>query len=195
MLKKLLAAVALMFVAFSVFVASRPSDFAYQRSATIAAPAAVVFAQLEDFHQWSAWSPWDKKDPSMTREFSGPPSGVGTSYHWVGNDDVGEGRMTVTSVQRDAEVVIKLEFLKPFVATNTTTFALAPAAPAGTTVSWKMTGTNGLVLKAFGLVMNTEKMVGDDFERGLAKLKLVAEAEAAKRAAPPAPAPEAPSAN
>jgi uncharacterized protein YndB with AHSA1/START domain len=182
MLKKILIGLGVIIVAFVVVVATRPATFHVERSTTIQAPADVVFAVVNDFHRWGEWSPWDKLDPDMKKTFSGPPSGVGSSYQWTGNDKVGEGRMTITEATPVQRVGIKLEFMKPWEATNTVTFSLKPAA-GGTTVFWSMDGNNNFMAKAFSLFMDMDKMIGGDFERGLAQLKTVAEKDAQKRAA------------
>lgn len=189
MLKKILLAVAVLVVGLAAFIASRPAEFSLERSAKLGAPAEVVYAQLADFHRWSAWSPWEKLDPNMTREFSGAESGVGAAYAWQGAKAVGKGRMTITEARPSESLTIKLEFLEPFAATNTTRFTLKPEGDA-TAVTWRMEGQNDFLGKAAHLVMDLEKMVGPDFEKGLASLKDVAEAEAKKRAE--APKPEAP---
>ncbi len=177
MLKKVLIGLAVVILALVGFIASRPSTFRIERSATVAAPAEVVFAQVNDFHKWGAWSPWDKLDPNQKRSFEGAESGQGAKYSWVGNDKVGEGRMTLEESKAGELVRIKLEFLKPWEATNTTTFSFK-AAEGGTTVTWAMEGTNNFGSKAFSLVMDMDAMVGKDFENGWAAMKTVAEAEA-----------------
>ena len=113
-----------------IVVATRPSTFRIERSATFAAPPESAFAQVNDFHAWSTWSPWDKLDPNMKRTYEGPAAGVGAKYAWAGNDDVGEGRMTIEKSEPARQIVIKLEFLKPFETTNTTTFSFTPSAAA-----------------------------------------------------------------
>src|SRR6202790_2837263 len=90
------AIVAAIVVIFVVIVAMRPSEFRVERSATMSAPAAEVFAQVNDFHNWDAWSPWAKIDPTMKQTYEGAPAGIGASYTWVGNNKVGEGTMTLT---------------------------------------------------------------------------------------------------
>lgn len=182
MLKKILAAAAVLILGFVGFVATRPAGFAIERKTTIAAPPAAIYPFLTDFREWKKWSPWEALDPNMTRTHEGAPSGTGAVYSWKGKDDVGEGRMTITEAKPAELVVIKLEFLKPFAATNTTTFKLT-AGPQ-TEVVWKMEGTNGFLSKAFGVFANMDKMVGDDFEKGLSALKAVAEAAPAPAAAP-----------
>ena len=176
MLRKILIGVAAVIVVFVVVVATRPAAFHIERSTSMAAPPDVVFAQVNDFHAWSAWSPWEKLDPQLKRSYEGATSGVGAVYAWTGNDKVGEGRMTIEK-SSPSLVAIKLEFIKPFTATNAATFTLAPA-PDGTKVTWAMDGNNGFMAKAASMFMDMDKMVGDDFERGLAAMKTVAEAAA-----------------
>ncbi len=175
MFKKILIAIALIVVVFVVVVATRRADFRITRSTTIAAPAEVVFAQVNDFHKWDAWSPWAKLDPAMKQTHEGAPAGTGAIYSWTGNKEVGEGRMTIAESQANESIRIKLEFLKPFASVNTTDFNFKPAG-GQTTVTWSMSGTNNFIAKAFCLFMNMDKMVGGDFEKGLAQMKSVAEA-------------------
>jgi hypothetical protein len=168
-IKKVLLVLVLAVLAFAGLVATRPAEFRLTRSRTMPAPPAAVYGYLNDFHKWPEWSPWEKVDPSMKRELSGAPAGPGAVYYWVGNDKVGEGRMTITDSRPAQSVTIRLEFLKPFAATNTTQFDLAPEG-GGTRVTWTMSGRNNFISKAVCLFMSMEKMVGPDFERGLANL-------------------------
>ena len=176
MLKKILITVIVLVLVFVIVVATRPADFRIERSTTIAAPAADVFAHVNDLHKWDAWSPWAKLDLAMKQTHEGSPAGVGAIYSWAGNSEVGEGRMTILESRADELIRIKLEFIKPFAAVNTTEFTFK-ADGAQTAVTWDMTGKNNFMSKAFGLFMNMDKMVGGDFEKGLANLKSVAEAE------------------
>jgi len=153
----------------AVVVAVQPGEFEVKRSLVMQAPPAAVFDQVQDFRNWAHWSPWEKMDPSMQKHYSGPPNGVGTSYHWVGNDQVGEGKMTIVGAQEPSKIEIKLEFMKPWQATNPTTFAFQPEG-TGTRVTWSMKGKNNFVSKAFHLVMDMDALVGADFEKGLASL-------------------------
>ena len=173
--------VVVIIVALGIVISSRPDTFQVQRSATIAAPPGVVFGYLNDFRRWPQWSPWEKLDPNMQRTLSGAASGTGAKYAWLGNSKAGQGSMTITDSKPAERVALDLHFIKPFKSTNVTEFALAPAA-AGTQVTWTMTGTNTTATKAFSMFMNMDKLVGGDFERGLANLKAVAEADAAKGA-------------
>lgn len=182
-MKKILLAIVALVVVFAGVVATRPAEFRLERSLKMAASPASTYAQVEDFHRWEAWSPWAKLDPSMKTKYDGPASGNGSSYWWSGNDKVGEGRMTITGVKPAEQVTIKLEFLKPFEQTNTTTFNFKGEGE-GTTVSWAMEGKNNFMGKAFSLFMDMDKMVGSDFEKGLVAMKTAAEAaEKEKRAA------------
>jgi hypothetical protein len=162
-------------VVLVVIIATRPADFRVTRTARIAAPPSALFAQVNDFHNWAAWSPWAKLDPAMTQSYEGAPAGPGAVYSWSGNSKVGAGRMTVLESRPGDLVRIKLEFLKPFAATNTADFTFQPEGDQ-TVVTWSMTGKKNFMTKAFSLFMNMDKLVGGDFEKGLAQMKSVAEA-------------------
>ena len=162
---------------FAVVVAMQPSHYQVQRSATMIAPAAVVFNQVNDFHKWDAWSPWAKLDPNMKTTFEGPPAGTGAVYRWTGNSDVGEGKMTITDSKPGELVKIKLDFIKPFAATSDTVFTFKPQGNQ-TAVTWTMDGENNFIGKAMCLFMNMDRMVGGDFEKGLAQMKAAAEKSA-----------------
>ena len=184
MLKKILIAFAVIVIVFVIIVATRRADFQITRSATIAAPAEVVFAQVNEFKKWEAWPPWAKLDPAMKQTYAGPAAGTGASYAWAGNSEVGEGRMTLTESRTNELIRIRLEFLKPFAALNTTEFTFKPEGNQ-TIVTWGMSGTNNFISKAFCLFMDLDKTVGADFEKGLAQLKSVAETAAKKQPAAP----------
>ena len=174
MLTKILIAVATIIIVFVIVIALQPSDFRVARSATMSAPPPVVFAQVNDFHKWEAWNPWGKIDPAMKQSFEGAPAGPGAVYTWAGNNEVGEGRMTITDSRPSELVRVKLEFLKPFAATNTAEFIFKPEGNQ-TAVTWSMTGEKNFLAKVIHLFMSMEKMIGDQFEKGLAQMKLVAE--------------------
>jgi uncharacterized protein YndB with AHSA1/START domain len=175
MLKKILIALAVIVAVFAVIVAMQPPEFRVARTATISAPPAAVFAQVNDLHKWEAWSPWAKLDPAMKKTYEGAPAGTGAVHTWAGNNDVGEGRMTIVESRPNELIRFKLEFLKPFTATNTAEFSFKPEGNQ-TVVTWSMTGENNFIAKALHLFMNMDKMVGGDFEKGLAQMKSVAEA-------------------
>jgi hypothetical protein len=173
-----LIAIAILVGLAALLVATRPSTFHVERSITVAAPPERAFAQVNELRAWGAWSPWEKKDPAMQRTWEGPRAGTGAVYAWSGNKDVGEGRMTIVRSDPPSRIAIELRFFKPMKATNAVLFAFTPVA-GGTRVTWTMDGRNGFVAKALHLVMDLDAMVGGDFERGLAALKLVAEGAAA----------------
>jgi Polyketide cyclase / dehydrase and lipid transport len=174
MLTNILIIVAIIVVAFVVIVAMRPSEFRVTRSTTISAPPPAVFAQVNDFHKWEAWNPWGKIDPGMKQAYEGAPAGTGAIYTWTGNKEVGEGRMTITESRPSDLIRIKLEFFRPFRANNTTEFSFKPERNQ-TAVTWSMTGDNNFIAKAVHLFMNMDKMVGGQFEKGLAQMKAVVE--------------------
>ena len=181
MLKKILIGVVAVLVVLAAVIATRPDTFTIHRAITIAAPPQIPFTLVNDFHAWAGWSPWEKLDPAMKKTFNGPPAGPGAQYAWVGNDKVGEGRMTIASSKASDEIEIKLEFLKPWEATSQTLFSFKPAG-AGTEVLWTMNGHNNFMAKAMCLFMDMDKMIGPDFERGLGQMKTSAEAEAMRQA-------------
>jgi hypothetical protein len=182
MLLSILAAVVIIIAVLAAVIALRPSEFRIARTATIAAPAPVVFAEVNDFRRWLAWSPFEKSDPAMHREFSGAPAGEGAVFAWSGNKQAGEGRATIVESRSDALVRMRLDFVRPFAGTNEATFALQPQGDR-TVVTWSMTGKANFMFKAIGLFMNCEKMCGDQFEQGLAKLGSVVEGHTAALAA------------
>ncbi len=183
MLKKILVVLVVGIGGFLAYAASRPDTYRVERSAKIDAPAAVVFAQIEDLKAWGAWSPWDKRDPQMKKTFEGPQAGVGATYSWHGNKEVGKGKMSITATEVPTQVKLRLEFMEPFAAVASTGFAITPEGDKAATVTWSMDGTNDLMGKVFGIFMKMDAAIGGDFEAGLASLKTVAEAEAAKQSA------------
>jgi hypothetical protein len=175
MLKTIGLVVIAVVVAFLGIVALLPSDYKVTRSIEIAAPPADIYAQINDFRNWDHWSPWAKLDPNMKTTYTGAPSGPTSSYHWIGNDQVGEGRMTILESQPGQSVKIDLDFIQPFPSKSITLFTITPAG-AGAKVEWAMSGQNSFVPKAMMLLMGgMDKAVGPDFERGLAQLKAVAQ--------------------
>jgi hypothetical protein len=175
--KRILIGLAIMVVAFLGIVALQPADYRVTRGISINAPAEVVFAQVNDFRKWEAWSPWVKLDPEVKNTFEGPATGTGAVFIWSGNADVGEGRMTLTESRPNDRIRIKLDFIRPFPDTCTVEFAFQPAGNQ-TAVTWSMWGHKNFIGKAACLFMNMDKMLGGDFEKGLAQMQTVAEAGA-----------------
>ena len=174
MLRLLLFLVLLLIAALLFVVARRPARFRVQRSIHIDAPREKLFALVSDFRNFDAWSPWAALDPTMRKRFSGTDSGQGAVYEWQGNSKVGQGRMEILDAVAPSRVVIRLDFLKPFEAHNTAEYLLA-ASGEGTEFTWAMHGSNGVLAKLMGLFFNMDRMVGGQFEQGLASLKALAE--------------------
>ena len=156
------------------YATTRPDSFSVQRSTTIKAPPEKVFALINDFHSWPAWSPWEKLDPAMQRTHGGAAQGKGATYAWLGNSKVGEGRMEILESTPSSKVSIKLDFIKPFEAHNTADFTLQPQGDS-TQVTWVMHGPAPYVTKLMGVFVSMDKMIGKDFEAGLANMKASAE--------------------
>jgi len=171
--------VLVVFIALAIGIATRPDTFRVERKTHIAAPATVVFAHINDFHEWAKWSPWEKIDTDLNKTYAGPPSGVGAIYSWSGKK-TGDGTMTLKESTPN-RTAIDLEFTKPMEAKNLAEFTSVPAGD-GVDLTWTMSGANTTMGKAFSLVMSMDKMIGNDFEKGLADLKSVSEADA--KAAP-----------
>ena len=150
-------------------------DFELDRSTSVRASAATVHALINDFHEWVAWSPWEGVDPDLQRTYTGPEQGIGAAYAWTGNRKAGQGRMQITD-STERQIRIRLEFIKPFKASNDVVFTLEPD-PADTTtdVTWRMTGKRSAVMSAMNKVLNFDKLIGGDFEKGLRQLKQLAE--------------------
>jgi uncharacterized protein YndB with AHSA1/START domain len=154
--------------------ASKPNEFTVRRSTRIKATPDRIFPQINDFHNWPAWSPWEKLDPAMNKTHSGAPSGRGAVYEWEGNSKVGKGRMEITDVSAPQKVVIKLDFERPFKANNVSEFTLEPQGDS-TDVTWTMRGPSAFMMKVMGVFMNMDNLIGRDFEAGLASMKANAE--------------------
>ncbi len=184
MLKKILVVVVVVIIVVVGFVATRADTYHVERSITAVAPAVVVFDHINSFKAWEAWSPWAKLDPAMSTTYTGPPSGVGAKYAWDSKEDhVGAGEMTIIESQPGQKVGIDLHFIRPFDDQNLTTFVIKPDGANQSTVTWAMDGHTNVVTKIMGVFTDMDAMIGPDFERGLAQLKVNAEADAVKRAA------------
>jgi uncharacterized protein YndB with AHSA1/START domain len=150
-------------------MAASKDEFEVKRETTIAAPRQKVYDLIADFHRWTAWSPWEELDPDLQRTYSGADAGVGSVYEWSGNRKAGTGRMEISAAEPPSRVQIALQFLKPFKSSNTTTFELTEEG-GGTHVVWRMVGPKTFLTRVMGLFSSMDKMVGGDFEKGLAKL-------------------------
>ncbi|MGH8443666.1 MAG: SRPBCC family protein [Solimonas sp.] len=174
MLKIILIVIALVAVGIIAYAATRPDVFRVERRIVIAAPPEQIYPLIEDFHRWPTWSPYEKKDPAMKRDFSGAATGQGAVYAWDGDRNIGSGRMEITGVSAPNKIVIQLDFFKPFKASNVAEFSIVPR-DGGSEVSWAMYGPAPFMSKLMGLFFDMDKMVGTDFEAGLASLKAAAE--------------------
>jgi uncharacterized protein YndB with AHSA1/START domain len=172
---KIIAVVVLLLIAVVLGIAAtKPDTLHVQRTATIHAPPEKIFPLINDYRSWTAWSPYEKIDPAMKRTYSGAPAGTGAVYEWEGNRKVGKGRMETTDVSSPSHITIKLDFLKPFEAHNTAEFTLAPRGDS-TDVTWTMSGPCPFISKVMSVFVDMDKMIGKDFEAGLANLKTATE--------------------
>jgi uncharacterized protein YndB with AHSA1/START domain len=174
MLINILVAAALIIVVFVIVVALRPPMFRVTRSIIIAAPPEAVFPYVHELKRWEAWNPWGKLDPNMKLTYEGPASGVGAAYAWAGNNQVGEGRMAITESRPNELIRFNLQFFKPMAGVSTAEFTFEPQGNR-TEATWTMFGKNNFIARVFGLFINCDKMIGGQFEKGLAELKAIAE--------------------
>jgi hypothetical protein len=166
--------IAIIIIAVLAMAAFRPNEFSVVRSADFHASAGKVFDALNDFKKWRAWSPWEGKDPNLQRNYSGASSGKGAKYAWIGNKQVGEGNMEITRSSPNTSIELDLNFLKPFKASNVTEFTLVPKGDT-TKLIWEMRGPTPFMMKIMHVFMDFDKIIGKDFEHGLANLKSIVE--------------------
>jgi hypothetical protein len=164
-----------------LLAALKPREFRVERRARVRAPADAIHPHLADFRRWAAWSPWEDIDPTMQRTFSGAASGPGAIYEWRGEGQAGAGRMEMLEAPVPHKVVIRLDFIKPLRSANRTEFTLVPQGDA-TEVQWLMRGPNAFMLRVMTVFASMDRMVGKDFEAGLAKLVAVVEGAHARAA-------------
>jgi hypothetical protein len=184
-MKKVLFVLAAVIVAFVIVVATRPDAYHVERSTRIGAPAEAVFASVSDFRSFPSWSPWQRRDPTMRTTFSTPSSGVGATYAWEGNKEVGKGKMTFTESQAPTRTRQRLEFFEPFASVAESGMDIKPEGDAAAMVTWSMDGKSNFVGKAFSMFMDMDKAIGKDFEEGLGNLKHLVETRAKPTVAPP----------
>lgn len=198
MLRKVLLGIAALIIILVGIIYTRPSTFRVERATRIEAPPDVVYALVSDFRAWDRWSPWAHLDPSMKVTYGGQPSAIGSTMSWTGNDKVGEGSMRITETKPPQALAMRLEFIKPMASVNRSDFTFKPDG-TGTKVDWVMTGPLDFMGKGMDLFVGMDRMIGPDFEKGLASMRREAEADAKKRAeaatasaAPAAPTPAEP---
>lgn len=173
MIKIIVLVLVALVAAVLLFALTRPNALHVERTTSIKAPPERILPLISDFHSWSSWSPYEKRDPALQRTFSGAPNGKGAVYEWTGNSDVGQGRMEILDTT-PSQVRIKLDFIKPFEGHNITLFTTKPGSD-GTTLTWTMDGPTPYMGKVMGIFINMDTMIGTDFATGLANLKNVAE--------------------
>lgn len=174
MLVKILIGLAVVLALLAIVVQLQPAHYRVARSVTIDAPAARVFARVNDIRQWRAWSPFDKLDPAMKRVYEGAASGAGQVYRWSGNSQAGVGSATIVESKPGERILMRLDFEKPMAGTADATFTFTPSG-SGTTVEWSLEGEKNFISKAMCMFVSMDKMVGTTFEGGLADLKRVVE--------------------
>jgi hypothetical protein len=177
MLRKILIGLVILIAAFAGYVVMQPNELVIERQATINAPPAKVFAQVNELKKWDAWSPWAKIDPNAKMTFEGPAAGKDATFKWSGNEKVGEGRMVIVDSQPDQAVDIKVDFTKPFENTSSSNFKFKPQGDQ-TVVTWRTGGEQNFIEKAMCIALNGKKMLGDEMDKGLANLKSVSESGA-----------------
>ncbi|WP_119631486.1 SRPBCC family protein [Methylocaldum marinum] len=174
MLRIVAVVVILLLAAVLVYAATRPDTFRVQRTTDIKAPPEKIFPLINDLHSMNSWSPYEKKDPEMKRTYSGAPDGKGVVYEWDGNQEIGQGRMEITESSPPSRIAMKLDFIRPFEAHNMVEFTLQSRGDT-TQATWAMYGPLPYISKLIGIFISMDKMIGKDFEAGLARLKAIAE--------------------
>ncbi len=174
MFKVIGAIVAAAIAVILVLAAMKPDNFVVQRALTIKSSPEKIYPLIADFHRWTLWSPYEKLDPTLQRKYSGADSSKGAVYEWSGNKKAGKGRMEIIAANEPNDIVIQLDFIEPFATRNTAEFTLTPNGDS-TTVSWAMRGSSPFIAKIMQVFFDMDKMVGPDFEAGLANLQTIAE--------------------
>jgi K+-transporting ATPase KdpF subunit len=169
-----LAVIAVVLIVVLILALMKPDTFRVQRSTTVKTVPADVFPRINDFRNWASWSPYEKLDPNMKKTFSGPASGKGAIYEWQGNNKAGTGRMEILESSTPNKITIKLDFLKPFEGHNTSEFTMSPKGDS-TEVTWAVYGPVPFMQKIMHVFINMDKLLGKDFEAGLANLKAITE--------------------
>lgn len=177
-MKRVILFLSALFAIFLIVVAMQPSDFKVVRTTTINAPTPIVFEQINNLRNWEAWSPWIKMEPNVKMTYSGPDAGPGATYEWEG-EKTGKGRMHIVRTTPPNVVNLKVDFISPFEASNDCVFTLVSADGPVTTLEWAMSGKNNFVSKIMALLMDMDKAIGSDFEKGLADIKTISEAKTA----------------
>lgn len=182
MLKLIAIATVLLVGGVLIAAALRPDSFRVQRSASIQAPPEKIFPLINDLRRFNTWNPFEKKDPNLKGRYSGAESGTGAAYAFAGNRDVGRGAIEIIDSEPASEVRMRLDMLEPFEAHNVVEFTLKPQGEA-TRVTWAINGRAPYFAKIIHLFFDMDRMIGKDFDSGLAELKAIAESPAVSQAA------------
>lgn len=174
MIKVIISAIVIAGIAVVLYAAARPDNFRIERSVRIKASAERIYPFMSDFHKGDLWVPYEKKDPGMKRKFSGPANGKGAIYEFDGNKQVGKGRLEIVEAVPPTKVVLTLDMIKPMQGHNIVQYTIRPDGD-GSDVTWAMQGACSFVGKFMGMFFKVDKMVGRDFETGLANLKALVE--------------------
>ena len=174
MLKKVLIGLVAIIAIFMIFVAKQPSDYKIERSIVISAPAEIVFHYVNNVREANKWNPWLELDPKASVGYEGPPAGAGAISTWKGDSNVGAGKLEITESRPNEYIKTKLDFFEPMANTAEGEYILKTEGQE-TTVTWTMFGKNTFVGRMMCVFMNMDKMVGGQFEKGLANLKKMAE--------------------
>ncbi|MEO8626665.1 MAG: SRPBCC family protein [Betaproteobacteria bacterium] len=172
--KPIAIVIVVLIAAVLIYAATKPDTVSVERSTNIKAPPGKIFPLIDDYHNWFAWSPYEKLDPEMKRTYAGAASGKGAVYEWQGNSKAGAGRMAIADSSPPSKITINLDFIKPFETHNLVDFTLQPVGDS-TNVTWAMHGPAPFISKLMQVFVSMDKMIGKDFETGLANLKAVAE--------------------
>ena len=149
-------------------------DYVISREITIQAPAAKIFPYLNSQRLAQAWGPWMDVDPTAKMVLSGPEEGVGARTSWSGAKQLGTGSALITESVPGQRVHIRLEYTEPMEMIQESDYIIRSSGDQSVVI-WRVTGKNGLISRAMGLLVDVDKMVGGMFELGLSKLKKVVE--------------------
>lgn len=170
----LLVGLIVLIVALAIAVAMQPNEFQVTRSIKIDAPPEVVFPHVNQFAAWEAWSPYEKLDPNMSKTLEGPAAGQGAVMRWSGNGNAGSGSTTIVQSEPDKSIQIDLLMTQPMDCRNDVLFTFEPEGNS-TLVTWRMSGKVNLMAKFLHLILDVDKMCGDQFIEELTSLKEISE--------------------
>ncbi len=172
MIKKILIGLAVILVGIIIVSRSQPDSYTVERTATIAAPPNVVFDHVNNFQKWQQFNAWGDSDPNAVYTYNDTESGVGANFHWKGNSDMGEGSMTILESKPNEYVKVDLEFIEPFSGKAIAEFVLAPNS-GGTQLTERTSSEHNFFSKIMCMFMDMDKMIGDKYEEGFARMNRI----------------------